>query len=93
METYPRGVQEAELEGEEAAEEQDRESIHSSLFFLVTAFANPLSSLPFQSARNFRVRRKNQISTLESRLNDRERIIGAVRDELGSARMENAELR
>ncbi|KAL7415050.1 hypothetical protein BDY24DRAFT_281547 [Mrakia frigida] len=45
------------------------------------------------SARNFRVRRKNQISTLESRLNDRERIIGAVRDELGSAKMENAELR
>lgn len=97
MATYPRRVQGAQLEAEATAAKQDRQSallrlpVHASSSMPSADGPVPCSIL--QSARNFRNRRKNQVSTLESRLNDRERLIGAVRDELGSARMENAELR
>ncbi|KAF8325769.1 uncharacterized protein EI90DRAFT_3018854 [Cantharellus anzutake] len=45
------------------------------------------------SARNFRVRRKEYISTLESHIADRDRIIDTIREELGQSKTENNELR
>ncbi|KAF8318649.1 hypothetical protein DL93DRAFT_2095035 [Clavulina sp. PMI_390] len=45
------------------------------------------------SARNFRVRRKEYITTLESHIADRDRLIEAIRQELGASKVENDELR
>ncbi|KAF9517993.1 hypothetical protein BS47DRAFT_424899 [Hydnum rufescens UP504] len=45
------------------------------------------------SARNFRVRRKEYITTLESHIADRDRLIEAIREELGASKLENDELR
>ncbi|KIO33761.1 hypothetical protein M407DRAFT_17372 [Tulasnella calospora MUT 4182] len=45
------------------------------------------------SARNFRVRRKEYITTLEGQISDRDKLISAIREELGAQKMENAELR
>lgn len=45
------------------------------------------------SARNFRVRRKEYITTLESHIADRDRLIEAIREELGASKLENQELR
>ncbi|QRV81883.1 bZIP transcription factor [Ceratobasidium sp. AG-Ba] len=45
------------------------------------------------SARNFRVRRKEYISTLESHIADRDQLISAIRSELSNTRSENSELR
>ncbi|KAH0834732.1 hypothetical protein J3R83DRAFT_10292 [Lanmaoa asiatica] len=45
------------------------------------------------SARNFRVRRKEYISTLEGDIAERDRLIDAIRSELGSSRSENVALR
>ncbi|KZV73888.1 hypothetical protein PENSPDRAFT_662754 [Peniophora sp. CONT] len=45
------------------------------------------------SARNFRVRRKEYITTLEGDIAERDRLIDAIRSELGSTKSENAALR
>ncbi|TFY81298.1 hypothetical protein EWM64_g2716 [Hericium alpestre] len=45
------------------------------------------------SARNFRVRRKEYITTLEGDIAERDRLIDAIRNELGSTKNENAALR
>ncbi|OCH86018.1 hypothetical protein OBBRIDRAFT_797599 [Obba rivulosa] len=45
------------------------------------------------SARNFRVRRKEYISTLEGDIAERDRLIDAIRTELGSTKSENIALR
>ncbi|PFH46134.1 hypothetical protein AMATHDRAFT_8161 [Amanita thiersii Skay4041] len=45
------------------------------------------------SARNFRVRRKEYISTLEGDIAERDRLLDAVRTELGSTQSENLALR
>ncbi|RPD55569.1 hypothetical protein L226DRAFT_524595 [Lentinus tigrinus ALCF2SS1-7] len=45
------------------------------------------------SARNFRVRRKEYITTLEGDIADRDRLIDAIRTELGSMKSENVALR
>ncbi|KAK0493888.1 hypothetical protein EDD18DRAFT_1320912 [Armillaria luteobubalina] len=45
------------------------------------------------SARNFRVRRKEYISTLELDIAERDRLLQSVRDELGSTQSENVALR
>ncbi|KIM69474.1 hypothetical protein SCLCIDRAFT_1207899 [Scleroderma citrinum Foug A] len=45
------------------------------------------------SARNFRVRRKEYITTLEGDIAERDRLIDAIRSELGSSRSENIALR
>ncbi|KAI0945105.1 hypothetical protein AcV7_001735 [Taiwanofungus camphoratus] len=45
------------------------------------------------SARNFRVRRKEYISTLEGDIAERDRLIDAIRNELGSTKSENIALR
>ncbi|TFK89253.1 hypothetical protein K466DRAFT_487174 [Polyporus arcularius HHB13444] len=45
------------------------------------------------SARNFRVRRKEYITTLEGDIADRDRLIDAIRTELGSMKNENVALR
>ncbi|KAH9849017.1 hypothetical protein C2E23DRAFT_738104 [Lenzites betulinus] len=45
------------------------------------------------SARNFRVRRKEYISTLEGDIAERDRLIDAIRSELGSTKHENSALR
>lgn len=45
------------------------------------------------SARNFRNRRKDYISQLEGHLGERDEIIAAVRNELGSTQWENEALR
>ncbi|KAH6887808.1 hypothetical protein BKA70DRAFT_1332500 [Coprinopsis sp. MPI-PUGE-AT-0042] len=45
------------------------------------------------SARNFRVRRKEYISTLEGDIAERDRLLEAIRNELGSSRNENLALR
>ncbi|KAH9835462.1 uncharacterized protein C8Q71DRAFT_724750 [Rhodofomes roseus] len=45
------------------------------------------------SARNFRVRRKEYITTLEGDIAERDRLIDAIRTELGSMRSENGALR
>lgn len=45
------------------------------------------------SARNFRIRRKEYISTLEGDIADRDRLIEAIRSELGSTKLENDALR
>ncbi|KAL5476787.1 hypothetical protein ACEPAI_2973 [Sanghuangporus weigelae] len=45
------------------------------------------------SARNFRIRRKEYIATLEGDIADRDRLIDAIRSELGSTRSENNALR
>ncbi|KAI0041509.1 hypothetical protein FA95DRAFT_690517 [Auriscalpium vulgare] len=45
------------------------------------------------SARNFRVRRKEYITTLEGDIAERDRLIDAIRTELGSTKSENASLR
>ncbi|KAF8509065.1 hypothetical protein BU17DRAFT_99241 [Hysterangium stoloniferum] len=45
------------------------------------------------SARNFRVRRKEYITTLEGDIADRDRLIEAIREELGSTKLENDALR
>ncbi|EIW74384.1 hypothetical protein CONPUDRAFT_93906 [Coniophora puteana RWD-64-598 SS2] len=45
------------------------------------------------SARNFRVRRKEYITTLEGDIADRDRVIDAIRTELGSSQSENTALR
>lgn len=45
------------------------------------------------SARNFRIRRKEYIHTLEGDIADRDRLIDAIRSELGSTQSENSALR
>ncbi|KAI6037625.1 hypothetical protein EDC04DRAFT_2702440 [Pisolithus marmoratus] len=45
------------------------------------------------SARNFRVRRKEYITTLEGDIAERDRLIDAIRSELGSSKSENIALR
>lgn len=45
------------------------------------------------SARNFRVRRKEYISTLEMDIAERDRLLQAIRSELGSTQSENVALR
>ncbi|CDZ98490.1 Basic-leucine zipper domain [Phaffia rhodozyma] len=45
------------------------------------------------SARNFRNRRKDYITALEGHLGERDRLIAAVKDELGSTKWENEALR
>jgi hypothetical protein len=45
------------------------------------------------SARNFRVRRKEYISTLEADISERDALISAIRTELGSSKSENVALR
>ncbi|KAK0204315.1 hypothetical protein DFS33DRAFT_1454559 [Desarmillaria ectypa] len=45
------------------------------------------------SARNFRVRRKEYISTLELDIAERDRLLQSIRDELGSTQSENVALR
>ncbi|KAM5538138.1 hypothetical protein V8D89_008192 [Ganoderma adspersum] len=45
------------------------------------------------SARNFRVRRKEYITTLEGDIAERDRLIDAIRTELGSMKSENVALR
>ncbi|KAJ6572256.1 hypothetical protein B0H19DRAFT_1373091, partial [Mycena capillaripes] len=45
------------------------------------------------SARNFRVRRKEYISTLEYNIAERDRLLSAIRAELGSTQSENPALR
>ncbi|KAI0646656.1 hypothetical protein C8Q79DRAFT_1000915 [Trametes meyenii] len=45
------------------------------------------------SARNFRVRRKEYITTLEGDIAERDRLIDAIRTELGSTKNENVALR
>ncbi|KAI0289183.1 hypothetical protein BC826DRAFT_1032924 [Russula brevipes] len=45
------------------------------------------------SARNFRVRRKEYITTLEGDIAERDRLIDHIRTELGSSQSENAALR
>ncbi|KAH7919184.1 hypothetical protein BV22DRAFT_1134022 [Leucogyrophana mollusca] len=45
------------------------------------------------SARNFRVRRKEYITTLEGDIAERDRLISAIRTELGSSKSENIALR
>ncbi|KAH7345772.1 hypothetical protein B0J17DRAFT_764355 [Rhizoctonia solani] len=45
------------------------------------------------SARNFRVRRKEYITTLESHIADRDQLIAAIRSELSTTHSENTELR
>ncbi|KAF8579522.1 hypothetical protein K439DRAFT_1637844 [Ramaria rubella] len=45
------------------------------------------------SARNFRVRRKEYITTLEGDIAERDRLIDAIREELGSTKIENVALR
>ncbi|CAE6471164.1 unnamed protein product [Rhizoctonia solani] len=45
------------------------------------------------SARNFRVRRKEYITTLESHIADRDQLIAAIRSELSTTHNENTELR
>ncbi|THG98895.1 hypothetical protein EW026_g3373 [Hermanssonia centrifuga] len=45
------------------------------------------------SARNFRVRRKEYITTLEGDIAERDRLIDAIRSELGSTKSENSALR
>jgi len=45
------------------------------------------------SARNFRVRRKEYITTLEGDIAERDRLIDAIREELGSTKLENVALR
>ncbi|CAE6464415.1 unnamed protein product [Rhizoctonia solani] len=45
------------------------------------------------SARNFRVRRKEYITTLESHIADRDQLISAIRSELSTTHNENTELR
>ncbi|KAG5641886.1 hypothetical protein DXG03_004007 [Asterophora parasitica] len=45
------------------------------------------------SARNFRVRRKEYISTLEGDIAERDRLLDAIRSELGSTQSENLALR
>ncbi|GJJ10581.1 hypothetical protein Clacol_004808 [Clathrus columnatus] len=45
------------------------------------------------SARNFRVRRKEYIATLEGDIADRDSLIEAIRSELGSTKLENDALR
>ncbi|KAH9028342.1 hypothetical protein EDB85DRAFT_1970615 [Lactarius pseudohatsudake] len=45
------------------------------------------------SARNFRVRRKEYITTLEGDIAERDHLIDAIRSELGSSQSENAALR
>jgi len=45
------------------------------------------------SARNFRVRRKEYISTLEADISERDALISAIRSELGSSKSENVTLR
>ncbi|KAF6753752.1 hypothetical protein DFP72DRAFT_813828 [Ephemerocybe angulata] len=45
------------------------------------------------SARNFRVRRKEYISTLELDIAERDRLLDAIRTELGTSRNENVALR
>ncbi|KAH7882298.1 hypothetical protein F5I97DRAFT_1816909 [Phlebopus sp. FC_14] len=45
------------------------------------------------SARNFRVRRKEYITTLEGDIAERDRLIDAIRSELGSSKSENVALR
>lgn len=45
------------------------------------------------SARNFRVRRKEYITTLETDIAERDRLIDAIRGELGSTKSENSALR
>ncbi|KAL5498696.1 hypothetical protein ACEPAH_2051 [Sanghuangporus vaninii] len=45
------------------------------------------------SARNFRIRRKEYIATLEGDIADRDRLIDAIRSELGSTKSENNALR
>ncbi|KAF7797378.1 hypothetical protein EIP86_008573 [Pleurotus ostreatoroseus] len=45
------------------------------------------------SARNFRVRRKEYINTLEGDIAERDRLIDAIRTELGSTKSENSALR
>ncbi|EIW51613.1 uncharacterized protein TRAVEDRAFT_137124 [Trametes versicolor FP-101664 SS1] len=45
------------------------------------------------SARNFRVRRKEYITTLEGDIAERDRLIDAIRNELGSTKHENVALR
>ncbi|KAF9226267.1 hypothetical protein BS17DRAFT_794448 [Gyrodon lividus] len=45
------------------------------------------------SARNFRVRRKEYITTLEGDIAERDHLIDAIRSELGSSRTENIALR
>ncbi|KAG9004160.1 hypothetical protein FRB94_002643 [Tulasnella sp. JGI-2019a] len=45
------------------------------------------------SARNFRVRRKEYITTLENQISDRDKLIDAIRDELGAQQLQNSELR
>ncbi|KAJ4467034.1 hypothetical protein J3R30DRAFT_3580199 [Lentinula aciculospora] len=45
------------------------------------------------SARNFRVRRKEYISTLEMDIAERDRLLQAIRSELGSTQSENSALR
>ncbi|KAI9508333.1 hypothetical protein F5148DRAFT_1197394 [Russula earlei] len=45
------------------------------------------------SARNFRVRRKEYITTLEGDIAERDRLIDAIRTELGSSQSENAALK
>jgi len=45
------------------------------------------------SARNFRVRRKEYISTLEADISERDALISAIRSELGSSKSENVALR
>ncbi|KAF8700053.1 bZIP transcription factor, partial [Rhizoctonia solani] len=45
------------------------------------------------SARNFRVRRKEYITTLESHIADRDQLIAAIRSELSNTHNENTELR
>ncbi|KAL5514361.1 hypothetical protein ACEPAG_2449 [Sanghuangporus baumii] len=45
------------------------------------------------SARNFRIRRKEYIATLEGDIADRDRLIDAIRSELGNTKSENNALR
>ncbi|KAK7061193.1 BZIP domain-containing protein [Favolaschia claudopus] len=45
------------------------------------------------SARNFRIRRKEYISTLEDNIAERDRLLSAIRSELGSSQSENVALR
>lgn len=45
------------------------------------------------SARNFRVRRKEYITSLEGEVAERDRLIDAIREELGSTKLENQALR
>ncbi|KXN84465.1 hypothetical protein AN958_12440 [Leucoagaricus sp. SymC.cos] len=84
--------------GKDIIEEEDEDDVPQDWRPSPEVFAKMTSKEKRQlrnkiSARNFRVRRKEYISTLEGDIAERDRLLEAIRSELGSTQSENHALR